>query len=171
MLLTLNQRVPGSSPGAPTIAINVLATSAPHRTRTVLQFILQFFSRFELQHRRFGELNIAAEIVRVQNGFDVLQAVAGERRDLRHRGAGDGEAHHRRTSEVMKGEVVDAGSIRKLAPRRPEPVGGPRAAQRVGRIIGPRRGVASSRAFSGAPAGITMRRPVLDCCSRICVPS
>jgi hypothetical protein len=56
--LTLNQRVPGSSPGAPTIAINDLATSGPHRTRTVLQFILQFCSRFELEHGGFRKLNI-----------------------------------------------------------------------------------------------------------------
>jgi hypothetical protein len=42
----------------------------PHRARTVLQFMLQF-SRFELQHRRFCELHVAAKVVRIKNGFDV----------------------------------------------------------------------------------------------------
>src|SRR5438128_2616883 len=51
-------------------------------------------------------------------------------------------------------------AVRKFAPRRPEPVGGPRAPQRVGEITGPIRSVTSSRVFSGAPAGITMRLPV-----------
>ena len=35
---------------------------------------LQFCSRFELQHGRLGELDVAAEMMRVENGFDVLQA-------------------------------------------------------------------------------------------------
>ncbi len=37
---------------------------------------LQFCSRFELQHRSFGELNIATQVMRVENGLDVLQRVA-----------------------------------------------------------------------------------------------
>jgi hypothetical protein len=108
--LTLNQRVPGSSPGAPTIAINDLAASAPHRRRTVLQFILQLCSRFELQHRCFSELNVAAKVVRIENGLDIFQAMAGERRDLRHRGAGDGKPYYGRPPEVVEREVGDAGA-------------------------------------------------------------
>src|SRR5262249_52612498 len=53
--LTLNQRVPGSSPGAPTKLFRHLATTAVQGTGLVLQFC----SRFELQHRRVGELNVA----------------------------------------------------------------------------------------------------------------
>ena len=71
--MTLNHRVPGSSPGAPTKLFKHLVERRPHRKRTVLQFILQLCSRFELQHRRLGELYVAAEIMRVENGFDVSQ--------------------------------------------------------------------------------------------------
>ena len=32
---------------------------------------LQFCSRFDLQHRSFGELNVATEIVRIENALDI----------------------------------------------------------------------------------------------------
>ena len=60
-----------------------------------LQFSLQFCSRFELHDRDLGELHVAAKIVRVEDGFDVLQAVASEGRDLGNRGVGKGEPDHR----------------------------------------------------------------------------
>jgi hypothetical protein len=41
--------------------------------------ILQFCSLFELEYRSFGQLNVAAEMVRVENGLDVPKAVARER--------------------------------------------------------------------------------------------
>ena len=47
---TLNQRVPGSSPGAPTKQIKHLAAEVVQRDGLILQVILQFCSRFELQH-------------------------------------------------------------------------------------------------------------------------
>jgi hypothetical protein len=39
-----------------------------------LQHRLQFCSRFELQHRSFGELNVPAKIVRVENGLEAPSA-------------------------------------------------------------------------------------------------
>jgi len=53
---------------------------------------------------------------------NVLQTVTRKRCVLRHRRAGDGEAHHSRVSEIVKCEVADAGTIGERAPRRPEPV-------------------------------------------------
>ncbi|KJC53625.1 hypothetical protein UP10_41725 [Bradyrhizobium sp. LTSPM299] len=41
----------------------------------VLQVILQFCSRFELQHGGLGKLNIAAESMRIQYSFDVVKTV------------------------------------------------------------------------------------------------
>ena len=79
-LVTLNQRVPGSSPGAPTNQINNLTGGPAEQTVAVLQFC----SRFELQQRDLGELNVTAEIVGVEDRFYVLQAMTGKRRDLRH---------------------------------------------------------------------------------------
>jgi hypothetical protein len=37
---------------------------------------LQFCSLFELQHRRFSELHIAAQVVSIEDRLDVLEAVA-----------------------------------------------------------------------------------------------
>jgi hypothetical protein len=61
----------------------------------VLQVILQFCSRFELQYGGLGELNVAAEVVGVKDGFNVAQTVAGEAGDLRHGGTGDGQPYDR----------------------------------------------------------------------------
>src|SRR5688572_5590809 len=58
--LTLNQRVPGSSPGAPTNQIKHLASGLVEQTAHVLQCVLHFCSRFELDHRNLGKLHIAA---------------------------------------------------------------------------------------------------------------
>lgn len=51
----------------------VAGHSCSRRAQYILQVILQFCSRFELQHRSFGELNITAQVMRVANGVDVLQ--------------------------------------------------------------------------------------------------
>src|SRR5690349_6981938 len=91
--LTLNQRVQGSSPCAPTNHVNHLEPSTRRRTGASLQLSLQFCSRFELLHRDLGKLDITAKIVRVEDRLDVLQAVAGQRRDLRHRRVGKREPH------------------------------------------------------------------------------
>ena len=48
-----------------------------HRENSrVLQVILQSCSLLELQHRRFRELNIAVEIVGIEDRFDVLETMA-----------------------------------------------------------------------------------------------
>jgi len=63
---------------------------SPTRCRgRILQVILQFCSLFELQHRGFSKPNVAAEIGRIENGLNVLQAMAGEGCDLRHGRASD----------------------------------------------------------------------------------
>ena len=123
--LTLNQRVPGSSPGAPTKLFRHLASQVAQQADLILQVILQFCSRFELQHRSFGELNIATQVMRVENGFDVLQRVTGYGRNLRHTGASDGQPNHRRAAQVMKRQATDAGALAGLCPRRAKAVGRP----------------------------------------------
>jgi hypothetical protein len=146
---TLNQRVPGSSPGAPTKLFRDLPGSLPHRTRTVLQAILQFCSRFELQYSCFSELDIAAKIVCIENGLDVSQAVTSERRDLRHRGAGDG---HRTTAVPLR-----SWKLRSSMPARSESLPhddvNPSAVhgrcRELVRITGPFRSVMSSSVLSG----------------------
>ena len=104
--------------------------------------------------------------MRVKNGLNVSQAVTGERRNLRHRGAGDRKPNDRRASKIVKREVADAGTVRQLAPRRPEPVGGPRAAEGVGEDHRPPtlRGVEQGpqRPAGGhhnAPAGLGLLKP------------
>ena len=92
-MASLNQRVPGSSPGAPTNHLNTLGRLAPEQIGHGLQFGLQFCSRFELHHRDLGQLNIAAEVVGVEDRFDVAQTVTSKRRDLWHRGVGESEPH------------------------------------------------------------------------------
>ena len=67
----LNQRVPGSSPGAPTNLIRHLADSPTEQTAHVLRCVLQFCSRFELHHDDLSELHVAAKIVGVEDRFDV----------------------------------------------------------------------------------------------------
>ncbi|HTE77846.1 MAG TPA: hypothetical protein VK653_14085, partial [Xanthobacteraceae bacterium] len=61
--LTLNQRVQGSSPCAPTNGFNYLGQSCPEQTAHILQPVLQFCSCFELHDRNLGELRVATEIV------------------------------------------------------------------------------------------------------------
>ena len=63
--LTLNQRVPGSSPGAPTNQNKHLGWYRTEQSAHVLQCVLQFCSRFELHDRNLGEFSVAAEIMRV----------------------------------------------------------------------------------------------------------
>ena len=70
--LTLNQRVPGASPGAPTEQIKHLTHGLVRWDDLILQVILQFCSRFELEHRSFRKLNVATKIVCIENGLDVL---------------------------------------------------------------------------------------------------
>jgi hypothetical protein len=59
-MASLNQRVPGSSPGAPTNLLNHLQQSISERTEHGLHLGLQFSSCFELHHRDLGELHVAA---------------------------------------------------------------------------------------------------------------
>jgi len=40
--------------------------------------------------------------VRIENGLDILQLVTGDGRDLRHTGACDREANHRRAAQIME---------------------------------------------------------------------
>src|SRR5262249_16262593 len=68
---TLSQRVPGSSPGAPTKLFRHLATSAVQGTGLVLQF----WSRFGLQYGSLGELDVATEM-NARGRLDILQRVA-----------------------------------------------------------------------------------------------
>jgi hypothetical protein len=75
--MPLNQRVRGSSPGAPTKSFKHLAGSRSQQNRRRLHYRLQFCSRFELQHRRLGKLNVAAEIVRIPRRPRILRTDPG----------------------------------------------------------------------------------------------
>jgi hypothetical protein len=57
-------------------------------------------------------LNIAAEIVRVENDLDIPQAVAGERRDLRHRVAPAMANRTTAVPQVMERQVPNASAVR-----------------------------------------------------------
>jgi hypothetical protein len=93
-LITLNQRVQGSSPCAPTNKVNNLAQVRVGQSTHILQRILQFCSRFELHDGNFGELDVTAKVVRIEDRFDIPKAVAGERRDLRHSRVGKRQPYH-----------------------------------------------------------------------------
>jgi len=129
--VTLNQRVPGSSPGAPTKLFRHLASQVAQQADLILQVILQFCSRFELEHRSFGELNVATEIVRVEDGLDVLQRVAGYGSDLRYARAGNRQPNNRRAAQVVKCEAADASALASFRPRCAKPIGRPGPAQRI----------------------------------------
>ena len=92
--LTLNQRVQGSSPGAPTNHFNNLDQIELEQARTFYTGILQFCSRFELHHRNLRKLHVAPEIVRIENRLDIAKAVASECRDLRHGRIGKRKPHY-----------------------------------------------------------------------------
>src|SRR5256885_1315547 len=75
--LTLNQRVPGSSPGAPTNRIKHLAPFAPFHRGPVYTSVYSFRSPFELLDRVLRERLIATEVVLVEDVRDILERVAG----------------------------------------------------------------------------------------------
>jgi hypothetical protein len=58
---------------------------------------------------------IAAEVVGMEDRFDVLEAVAGQARDLRHCRLGNGKTNHRRSPQIMKRETADASTGRPYA--------------------------------------------------------
>jgi hypothetical protein len=72
-LLTLNQRVQGSSPCAPTNQINHLAGTEPDSLRPVGCSVGRFCSSFELPDSALTKRGIAREIVHVENGADIAQ--------------------------------------------------------------------------------------------------
>ena len=71
--LTLNQRVPGSSPGAPTNGIKRLAPFCTISPGPVYTSVYSFRSPFELLDRVLRERLIATEVVLVENVLDVLE--------------------------------------------------------------------------------------------------
>ena len=93
--LTLNQRVQGSSPCAPTNKFKGLDQNRIEQSTHVLQGILQFCSRFELHHRNFGELDVTAKVVGIKDCLDIPKAVVSECRDLRHGRISQRKPHYR----------------------------------------------------------------------------
>ena len=63
-----------------------------------------------------GELDIATEIMRVEDSLDVPQTVAGEGRDLRHSCIGQSEPHDGRAAQVVERQAGDAGLAASLCP-------------------------------------------------------
>jgi hypothetical protein len=75
--------------------LSALAQDRLEQSTHVLQRILQLCSRFEPHHRNFGELDVAAKIVGIEDRIDIPKAVAGESCDLRYGRVGKSEPHHR----------------------------------------------------------------------------
>jgi hypothetical protein len=69
--------------------------------------------------------------VRVENGLDVLQRVAGCGSNLRYTGAGDRQANHRRASQVVKRQTADPRALTCLRPRGANAIGRPGPAERI----------------------------------------
>ena len=59
----------------------------------------------------------------VEDSFNAMQAVAGERRDLWHRGVGERQPHHGGAAQVMKRQAMNVGLGAGLRPRCPKAVG------------------------------------------------
>ena len=119
-VLTLNQRVQGSSPCAPTIDVATLSSvSQQNKTEqrgAVGRSVGSFCSPFELANGAFGERWIAVEVMGIEDRADVRQAVAGDGRYLRlgtpsKRQTGNGGA-----AEVIEGDTDDARFLARLAP-------------------------------------------------------
>jgi hypothetical protein len=56
-------------------------------------------------------LNVTTEVMGIEDRFDVLEAVPGEGRDLRHGGLSERQAHHGSPSQIMKREAADASRV------------------------------------------------------------
>ena len=69
--MSLNQRVVGSNPTAPTNHINNLAEPGREQTADVLHCVLQFCSRFELYDCNLGKPRVASQIMRIQDRLNV----------------------------------------------------------------------------------------------------
>jgi hypothetical protein len=88
--LTLNQRVPGSSPGAPTNQVNYLAE--PHREH-LASFYRSFYSLrspflpLEPFDRGFRQHRALAEVVAIEDHMNISQAMAGDAGDFLRRGS------------------------------------------------------------------------------------
>src|SRR5260370_41926281 len=75
-------------------------------------------------------MHMAAEVVRVKDRLDVLEAMAGEGRELRHRRLGERQTYDSRSSQIVKRQAIDAGAGAGLGP------GGSKAVRRPGTAIG-----------------------------------
>jgi hypothetical protein len=89
--------------------------------------------RIELHNGLFGEFDLPAQVVRLEDSLDVTQAVSGDGRDLGDGAAGDCQSGHSGAAQVVKVQILiaEAGAIARLTPRGAETVRGPRFAERV----------------------------------------
>ena len=163
--LTLNQRVQGSSPCAPTNHINHLAGTEPDSLGPVGRLVGRLCSPFELGDGAFAEVRIAAEIVRIEDRAHAAQRVPGDGGDL---GFGAPTSASRVTAVPRKSLNVTPTTPTALHAlphdaRKPSEVHG--LLSLLVRIIVLRFGEASSAALSGAPTFITTRAPLLPCLS------
>jgi hypothetical protein len=151
---SLNQRVPGSSPGAPTI--DPVTVFAPSHQTIAEQFESRFdksvasaFSLppFELGDGAVAERGIASEIVRVHDRAHVAQRVPGDGGDLGFGGSREREPRHGGASRVVERDADHARRCARLAPGRAEAVRCPRLAVAVGEHDGRALGRQIERSF------------------------
>ncbi len=85
-------------------------------------------SAFELERRLLRELDAAVEIVRIEQRLDVLEAVAGDRRDLGHRAPRQRQPGGRGSAEIMEVQFTNPGGAARVIERCAESILSPRAA-------------------------------------------
>src|SRR5215813_13374894 len=100
--LTLNQRVQGSSPCAPTIDLetlfSVLLQNKPEQLGPVGRSVGSFCSLFELRNRAFGKCRVSVKIVRIEDRTDIAQAMTGNGSDFGLCASGDRQSGHGRSA-------------------------------------------------------------------------
>ena len=116
-------------------------------------------SLFALSRRARRRGLIAMKIKRVDDRFRVADRLAGDSRDLHFRRPRALQPRDRRAAEVVEGEADDAGSLAGLAPRGREPSEASGLSPPETTMKTDIRGAASSKALSGASAGIVARTP------------
>ena len=118
--LTLNHRVPGSSPGAPTKLFKDLSAFAADPDGSVCGPVCEICSlsvhRIELLDSGLGKLDPPSEIVCVQNILHRFHRVASDGGDLRDGAIRERQARHRGSSKIVEVEVAKASLVECLAP-------------------------------------------------------
>jgi hypothetical protein len=135
-MLTLNQRVQGSSPCAPTIKNKHLIRTLPEHRGPVGRSVGSSCSPFELPDCALGKRRIAAQVVRVEDRAHAAQRMTGDGGNLCLGTSTDRKPRYCRSAQVVKCDPHDTGALAGLAPRCPKAVRRPWLAVAVGQDRG-----------------------------------